>query len=120
VTPHAARKARRSAIDSRTARHHGHAPSRKRRKRIGRAFGRTGTAGGMAETVRRGPERVRARFIRAMTATSPDRPACRPHEAGNRQRPRMPFEATGRTCKAAGPFDGKPFHLYDDFSGLPS
>lgn len=47
VTPHVARKARRSAIDGHTTRHGGYAQSRKRRKRIEEAFGRARTVGGM-------------------------------------------------------------------------
>lgn len=62
-TRHVARKSRYSAIDRRTTRHRGYALSQKHRKRIEEAFGRARTAGGMVQTVYRGIERVRARFI---------------------------------------------------------
>jgi IS5 family transposase len=62
VTPHVAQKARHSAIDGRTTRHKGHALSQKRRKKIEEPFGWAKTVGGMAQTVYRGVERVRARF----------------------------------------------------------
>ena len=66
VTPHVARKARHSAIDGRTTRHESHALSQKHRKRIEEAFGWAKTVGGMAQTVYRGIERVRSRFILTM------------------------------------------------------
>ena len=65
VTPHVARKARHSAIDARTTRH---ALSQKRRKKIEEPFGWAKTIGGMAQTVLRGIERVRARFTLTMVA----------------------------------------------------
>ena len=68
VTPHVARKARHSAIDSRTTRHAGYALSQKRRKKIEEPFGWAKTIGGMAQTVLRGTERVRARFTLTMAA----------------------------------------------------
>lgn len=68
VTPHVAQKARHSAIDGRTTRHEGYALSIKHRKRIEEAFGWAKTVGGMAQTVYRGIERVRSRFILMMTA----------------------------------------------------
>ena len=68
VTPHVAMKARHSAIDGRTTRHKGYALSQKHRKRIEEAFGRAKTAGGMSQTVHRGVERVRSRFILTLAA----------------------------------------------------
>ena len=70
VTPHIAQKARYSAIDGRTTRHEGYAKSIKHRKRIEEAFGWAKTVGGMAQTVYRGVERVRARFILTMAANN--------------------------------------------------
>lgn len=70
VTPHAAQKARHSAIDGRTTRHEGYALSLKHRKRIEEAFGWAKTVGGMAQTVFRGIERVRSRFILTMAANN--------------------------------------------------
>jgi transposase len=68
VTPHVARKARHSAIDARTTRHAGYAQSQKRRKKIEEPFGWAKTIGGMAQTVLRGIDRVRARFTLTMAA----------------------------------------------------
>ena len=82
VTPHVARKARHSAIDARTTRHAGYALSQKRRKKIDLRrdndppdrclilliFGWAKTVGGMAQTVLRGTQRVRARFTLTMVA----------------------------------------------------
>ena len=68
VTPHVARKARHSAIDGRTTRHPGYSASQKRRKKIEEPFGWAKTVGGMAQTVYRGVERVRARFTLTMVA----------------------------------------------------
>lgn len=70
VTPHVARKARHSAIDGRTTRHQSHALSHKHRKRIEEAFGWAKAIGGMAQTVYRGIERVRSRFILTMAANN--------------------------------------------------
>lgn len=70
VTPHVAQKSRHSAIDGRTTRHEGYALSIKHRKRIEEAFGWAKTVGGMAQTVYRGVERVRSRFILTMTANN--------------------------------------------------
>ena len=70
VTPHVAQKARHSAIDGRTTRHEGYALSIKHRKRIEEAFGWAKTVGGMAQTVYRGLERVRSRFILTMAANN--------------------------------------------------
>ena len=77
VTPHVAQKSRYSAIDGRTTRHEGYAKSQRNRKRIDLrrhndppdrclillTFGWAKTVGGMAQTVYRGLERVRSRFI---------------------------------------------------------
>lgn len=68
VTPHVAQKARHSAIDGRTTRHEGYAISQRRRKKIEEPFGWAKTVGGMAQTVYRGVERVRARFTLAIAA----------------------------------------------------
>jgi transposase len=70
VTPHVAQKARHSAIDGRTTRHQGYALSIKHRKRIEEPFGWAKTVGGMAQTVYRGLERVRSRFILTMAASN--------------------------------------------------
>ena len=68
VTPHVAQRARHSAIDGRTTRHKGYALSLKHRKRIEEAFGWAKTIGGSAQTVFRGIERVRSRFILTLAA----------------------------------------------------
>lgn len=70
VTPHVAQKSRQSAIDGRTTRHKGYALSIKHRKRIEEAFGWAKTVGHMAQTVYRGVERVRSRFILTMAANN--------------------------------------------------
>jgi len=70
VTPHVAQKSRYSAIDGRTTRHQGYALSIKHRKRIEEVFGWAKTVGGMAQTVYRGVERVRSRFILTMAANN--------------------------------------------------
>ena len=70
VTPHVAQKTRYSAIDGRTTRHEGYALSIRNRKRIEEAFGWAKTVGGMAQTVYRGLERVRSRFILTMAANN--------------------------------------------------
>jgi len=70
VTPHVAQKSRYSAIDGRTTRHAGYGQSQKHRKRIEEAFGWAKTVGGMAQTMYRGVERVRSRFILTMAANN--------------------------------------------------
>ena len=70
VTPHVAQKSRYSAIDGRTTRHDSYAKSQRNRKRIEEAFGWAKTIGGIAQTVYRGLERVRARFILTMAANN--------------------------------------------------
>ena len=84
VTPHVAQKSRYSAIDGRTTQHEGYALSQKHRKRIDLrrdndpqdrclillTFGWAKTIGGMAQTMYRGVERVRSRFILTMTANN--------------------------------------------------
>jgi hypothetical protein len=70
VTPHVAQKSRYSAIDGRTTMHQGYALSIKHRKRIEEAFGWAKTVDGMAQTVYRGLERVRSRFILTMAANN--------------------------------------------------
>lgn len=68
VTPYVAQKSRHSAIDGRTTRHAGYASSQRCRKKIEEPFGWAKTVGGMAQTVYRGIERVRARFTLTMAA----------------------------------------------------
>ncbi len=70
VTPHVAQKSRYSAIDGHTTRHEGYVLSIRHRKRIEEAFGWAKTVGGMAQTVYRGVERVRSRFILTMAANN--------------------------------------------------
>ena len=70
VTPHVAQKLRYSAIDGRTTRHKGYGLSLKYPKRIEEAFGWAKTVGGMAQTVHRGIERVRSRFVLTMAANN--------------------------------------------------
>ena len=70
VTPHVAQKSRYSAIDGRTTRHAGYALSQKHRKKIEEAFGWAKTVGGMAQTMYRGVERVRSRFILTIAANN--------------------------------------------------
>jgi transposase len=70
VTPHVAQKSRYSAIDGRTTRHEGYALSQKHRKKIEEPFGWAKTIGGMAQTMYRGVERVRSRFILTMAANN--------------------------------------------------
>ena len=70
VTPHIAQKARHSAIDGRTTRHPSYAVSQKHRKKIEEPFGWAKTVGGMAQTVHRGIEKVRARFTLTMAASN--------------------------------------------------
>jgi hypothetical protein len=67
VTPHVAAKATGSAIDRRTIRHAGYAPSQRIRKRIEEAFGWGKTVGPIAQTMLRGIERVGARFTFTLT-----------------------------------------------------
>ncbi|MCA3437388.1 MAG: hypothetical protein INF48_08690, partial [Rhodobacter sp.] len=82
--PHVARKLRHSAIGTRTTRHAGYALSQKRRKKIDLrrnndppdrclfllTFGRAKTIGGIAQTVLRGIERLRARFTLTIVASN--------------------------------------------------
>jgi len=68
VTPHVAQKARHSAIDGRTTQHSGYVLSQRRRKKIEEPFGWAKTTGGMAQTVHRGLDRVRAQFTMTMAA----------------------------------------------------
>ncbi len=67
-SPHIAQKSRHSAIDGRTTRHPGHARSQRRRKKIEEPFGWAKTVRGMAQTLYRGIERLRARFTLTMAA----------------------------------------------------
>ena len=70
ITPHIAQKSRYSAIDGRTTRHQGYSLSQKHRKKIEEPFGWAKTVGGMAQTMYRGVERVRSRFILTMAANN--------------------------------------------------
>ncbi|MDO9526567.1 MAG: IS5 family transposase [Gemmobacter sp.] len=84
VTPHIAQKSRYSAIDGRTTRHEGYALPQEHRKKIDLrrdndppdrclillTFGWAKTVGGMAQTMYRGVERVRSRFILTMAANN--------------------------------------------------
>ena len=70
VTPHVAQKARHSAIDGRTTQHPGYALSQRCRKKIEEPFGWAKTVGGMAQTLHRGLERVRAQFTMTMAASN--------------------------------------------------
>lgn len=70
ITPHVAQKARHSAIDGRTTRHRGYALSQRHRKRIEELFGWSKTVGGAAQSVYRGVERVRSRFILTLAAAN--------------------------------------------------
>jgi hypothetical protein len=96
-TPHVAQKQRGAALDGRTTRHAGYALSQERRKRIEEPFGWAKTVGGMARTVHRGLDRVRARFTLAMAACNLARsPKLLPACARGRATPR-----SGRTTGAA-------------------
>lgn len=68
VTPHVAQRTRYSAIDGRTTQHPSYAVSQRRRKKIEEPFGWAKTVGGMAQTVHRGLDRVRAQFTMTMAA----------------------------------------------------
>ncbi|SMD05954.1 IS5 family transposase [Primorskyibacter flagellatus] len=68
VTPHVAQKVRHSAIDGRTTQHSGYALSQRCRKKIEEPFGWAKIVGGMAQTVHRGLDRVRAQFTMTMAA----------------------------------------------------
>jgi len=68
VTPHVARKVKRSAIDARTTRHATYAISQRKRKLIEEAFGWAKTIAGMAKVKVRGLARVRHCFTLAMVA----------------------------------------------------
>ncbi len=70
ITPHVAQKARFPAIDGRTTRHKGYALARRHRMRIEELFGWSKTVGGAAQTVYRGVERVRSRFILTLAAAN--------------------------------------------------
>ena len=70
VTPHVTRTSGYSARDGRTPRNAGDALSRKHRKRIEKAFGGAKTVGAKAQTMSRGVERVRSRFILRMPANN--------------------------------------------------
>ena len=73
VTPHVAQKSRYAAIDGRTARHEGYGHSQRHRKKIEEAFGWAKTIGGRAQTMYRGVESVRSRFILTMAKNTLER-----------------------------------------------
>ncbi len=119
VTPHIARKAKYSAIDGRTIRHRGYDLSLRHRKRIEEAFGWAKNVGGMAQTVYRGVERVRSRFILTMAANNLARlprllaPWSRKAaSAGHTVRADRP------EAQATGPVPRKSFRPGDFFSSL--
>lgn len=68
MTPHIAQRARYSTIDGRTTQHPRYIVSQRCRKKIKEPFGWTKTLGGMAQTVYRGLDRVRAQFTMTMAA----------------------------------------------------
>ncbi len=68
VTPHVAQKIRHSAIDGRTTHNPGYALSQRCRKKIEEPFGWAKTVGGMAKSIHRGLDRVRAQFTMTMAA----------------------------------------------------
>ena len=70
VRPARHRMSRKNAINGRTTRHKGYGLSLKYPKRIEEAFGWAKTVGGMAQTVHRGIERVRSRFVLTMAANN--------------------------------------------------
>lgn len=67
-SPHVAREKTYSPIDGRTIRHAGYARSQKRQKKIEGAFGWARATATMAQTIYRGVERVRSRFIQRLAA----------------------------------------------------
>jgi len=66
VTLDVAQTSRHSAIDRRPTKHAGYAQSQRRRKKIEEPLGWAETAGGMAQSLYHGVERVRARFTLTM------------------------------------------------------
>ncbi|MGX9854290.1 transposase [Limimaricola variabilis] len=68
VTPNVAQKARHSAIEGRTTQHPGYALTQRHRMKIEEPFGWAKTVGGMAQTLHRRLDRVRATFTMNMAA----------------------------------------------------
>ena len=68
MTPQVVQRTRHSAIDGGTTRHPGHALSQRSRKRVEEPVGWPRTVGGMAQTVRRGLDRVCAQITITMAA----------------------------------------------------
>jgi len=64
VIRHVAQWAQYSAIDGRTTQHPGYALSQRRRKKIEEPFGWAGTVDGMAQTIHRRLDKVRAQFTK--------------------------------------------------------
>ena len=65
---HGGQWSRHSAIDGRITRHPGYALSQRYRKKVEEPFGLAKIVGGMAQTVYRGLDRVRAQFTMTMAA----------------------------------------------------
>ena len=86
VTPHIAQNtSRRSAIDGRTTRHPGYAPSQRTRKRIEEAFGWIKTTGGLRKTRHRGTARDRKRYTALPSRDIGKRKACAGAGVGTRR-----------------------------------
>ena len=101
VTPHVAQKVRHSASGGRTTRHEGCALSIRHRKQIEEAFGWARAVGCMAQTVYRGVERVRSRFILTMTANTRARlPRLLAGTTRDGVRKRIPAASNDATLKA--------------------
>jgi len=119
VTPHVAQKARYSAIDRRGTRHEGYVWSQKHRKKIEEAFGWAKINVGMAQTMYRGVERVRSRFILTMAANNLARlPRLLAARTGKRHL--VLASKRRKTSPSADPTPPvrKPFRFGDYFSGL--
>jgi len=109
VTPHVAWKARHFAIDGRTTRHGGYALSIRNRKRIEKAFVWAKTVGRMPQTLYRGVERGRARFILTVAVNNLARhPNCWLPEAGRPGQAAMWPGVDGTADQTASPFGRKP------------
>lgn len=119
VTAHVAQRSRPSAIDGRTPRHEGHARSQRHRNRIEDAFGWAKAVGGMAQTVHRGVEKVRARFILAMAANDlARRPRLLAAWRQGADRARISPAQIQSASDAAARAHGKPSRSRNRFSDL--
>jgi hypothetical protein len=104
---------------ARTTRHDGYAQSIRHHKWIEEAFGWAKTVGHMAQTVYRGIERVRSRFILTMAAnTPPDCPGCLLRDDENPRQTRIPSAQKRRARNPEKRGDRKPSRIADFFSGL--